>query len=159
MASTFKRDIRLGVPDSADSRAIADSFRAEHLAEECSYTDTHKDLLVFISKNPDDNLLEILGYIDNIPIGYAGFTPCGCGCQNRLRWTYMYIPANLRKYGLGLRFARAVINKITELVNPDTIIEVSYQTANDAMSHIFRYAGFKKTLVTGELAVGKILTR
>jgi len=159
MASTFKRDIRLGVPDDELSRSIADSFRIEHLVEEAGYTDTHKDIMVFISKNPDKNLLEILGYIDNIPIGYAGFSPCGCGCQNRLRWAYMYIPVQLRKYGLGLRFARAVINKVTELVVPDTIIEVSYQTANDAMSHIFRYAGFKKTLVTGELAVGKILTR
>jgi hypothetical protein len=159
MASTFKRDIRLGVPEDSVSRSIADSFREAHLAEESGYTDTHKDLFTFISKNIDRNLLEIIGYIDNIPIGYAGFTPCGCGCGNRLRWSYMYIPVKLRKYGLGLRFSRTVIKKITELVDKETIIEVSYQTSNDAMSHIFRYAGFEKTVVTGELAVGKILTR
>ena len=135
------------------------NFRTSHLDEESHMSATHKDIFRFISENPDENLLEILGYIDNIPIGYAGFSPCGCGCGNRLKWTYMYIPTNLRKYGLGLRFARAVITKLTELVNPDTIVEVSYQTSNDAMSHIFRYAGFKKTLITGELAVGEILTR
>lgn len=159
MESTFKRDIRLGVPDDAISRQIANDMRKAHLDEEARMSRSHPDIFRFISNNVDENVLEILGYIDNIPIGYAGFSPCGCGCKNRLKWAYMYIPLHLRKYGLGLRFARVVIKKLTELVDTDTIIEVSYQTSNDAMSHIFRYAGFEKTLITGELAVGEILTR
>jgi hypothetical protein len=159
MELIFKRDIRLGVPEDDVSRTVADTFRTAHLAEEAKYSATHSALFGFLSKNINENLLEIIGYVDNIPIGYAGFDPCGCGCDNRLMWKYMYIPLHLRKYGLGLRFARAVLRRIQEFLEADTIIEVSYQTSNDAMSHIFRYAGFKRTVVTGELAVGEILTR
>jgi hypothetical protein len=158
MASTFRQDIRLGVPEDDVSRSIADTFRTAQFDEEAGYSQNHKELFAFLSQNIDENLFEILGYVGNIPIGYAGFTPCGCGCGNRLIWKFLYIPLHLRKYGLGLRFARAVLLRIQEFVDADTIIEVSYQTSNDAMSHIFRYAGFKRTFVTGELAVGEILT-
>lgn len=159
MGSTFKQDIRLGPPDGETKRNLCNQLREEQIKEEMGLDEGHRSLYEFILKFPQENVLEILGYVSNIPIGYAGFMPCGCGGCNRLTWTYFYIPVQLRKYGLGLRFARAVLRFLKEKLGDEVIIEICHHENNSAMTQLFRYAGFKRTRVTGELSLGEILRR
>lgn len=159
MESTFKQDIRLGLPDDEQSYELCKRFREAQLEEEAALDPNHRSLYEFILKYPPENILEVLGFVSNIPIGYAGFSPCGCGCKNRLIWNFFYIPVKLRKYGLGLRFARASCRWLQEKLGPDVVIEITHHEENSAMNQIFRYAGFKKTRTTGELSLGEILRR
>lgn len=159
MEETFKQDIQLGLAEGSTQFTICKEFRKLQLQEEATYANGHSSLFQFLSENMHNNLLEVLGFVSNIPIGYAGFEPCFCGCKDRLIWRFFYIPVQLRKYGLALKFGRAVVRYMKETIGDDVKIEVTYSPKNNAMSHIFRYFCFEQTYVTGELAIGEILTR
>jgi len=118
----------------------------------------HPGIFEFISKNIDENrLLQFLGFTCNIPVGYAAFEPCPCGCK-LLSWKFFYVPVQLRKYGLAMKLARETLRLLQKTCD-EVKIEVTINTSNSAMDHIFRYAGFKEVYKTGVLPIGKILER
>ena len=133
-------------------------MREGHLSEEYGDTNGHTGLLEIVSKNiNEDILLQFLGFVSNVPVGYAAFEPCPCGCK-LLSWRFFYVPIQLRKYGFALKLAREVI-RLLQKTFEDVKIEVTINSSNSAMDHIFRYAGFKETYRTGVLPIGKILER
>lgn len=159
MEETFKQDIQLGLAVDSTQLELCRGFRKAQLLEEGENANGHSSLFKFLSENMHNNLLEVLGFVSSIPVGYAGFEPCACGCKDRLVWRCFYIPVQLRKYGLALKFGRSVVRYLKETVGENITIEVTHSSTNNAMSHLFRYFCFKQTYVTGELAIGEILTR
>lgn len=137
---------------------MAKSMRDLHLEEEGTMSGAHPGIFAFMSENIDENrLLQFLGFVSNIPVGYAAFEPCPCGCR-LLSWKFFYVPVQLRKYGLAMKLARETLRLLKKTYD-DVKIEVTVNTSNSAMDHIFRYAKFKETYRTGVLSVGEILER
>ncbi len=135
-------------------------MREQHLEEEAAMDGDHPGIFEFLRKNIHENsLLQFLGFVSNIPIGYAAFEPCPCGCK-LLTWRFFYIPVQLRKYGFALKLARETLRLLQSTLNEEDIrVEVTINTSNSAMDHIFRYAKFKETYRTGVLPIGEILKR
>jgi hypothetical protein len=155
----FKQAIQVAPCDSPLAKEIANSMREAHLEEEKTLDGEHPGLFEHIKKTLDENiLLQFLGYVSNIPVGYAAFEPCPCGCK-LLIWRFFYVPVQLRKYGYALKLAREMIRAVERIYGSDVKIEVTINASNSAMEHIFRYAKFKCAYKTGVLPIGEILKR
>ena len=154
----FKQDIQVAPCKTDAALAVAKSMREAHLEEEAALDGEHPGIFDVVRENIDENrLLQFLGFVSNIPVGYAAFEPCPCGCK-LLIWRFFYVPVQLRKYGLALKLARETIRLLQKTFD-DVKIEVTVNSSNSAMDHIFRYAKFKEVYRTGVLSVGEILER
>lgn len=133
-------------------------MRDEQLQEEATLDPDHVSLYVHASNNIDEkDLLQFLGFVNNIPVCYAAFQPCVCGC-GRVNWRFLYVPVQLRKYGIGLKFVRAILLNFAKF-KPDLKIEVTFVKNNRPTANLFRYFGMKEIHRTGVSTVGELLTR
>ena len=139
-----KQDIRIVPVDDRYSKdaKYARIMRREQMTEEQGFDKNHTCYFSderCIDFNKIDNFIELMGYINNIPVAYAGFEIC-LPCKIFL-WRFFYIPTPLRKFSLSLPFARKIVDYFSQKIGPDVKLEITWHKDNRTMDMICRYLG------------------
>lgn len=138
--------------DTADESKIAAHFRAEAIRHSLSLEKNHIKSC-FPIEEYDIRLIEILGFVQFMPVAYAGFEACGDGCDV-LIWRFLYVPENVRNKNITLPFIRTLKGILKRQFGSEKIIEMTYHKDNKVMERIASHFGFDRTYIKAVKKLG-----